>query len=247
MAGNRKLPFGYRMEFGAVRIHPLEAEIVRDIFRQYVSGASYKTLVDELRDCEIPYDHGKLWNKNMVARILENRKYIGHQGWPPIITEDMFNRVGEKRSVKNTVPQKTEAQKLLRRLSGRNHANGLEKTVLGLLNQLIASPQQITVPQAASPDPDRVNNLQQMLEREMAQQPVNEETVKRLIMELASVRYDTISSHEYETERLRRLFQKSTPLEELDAGLLRTTVSMIRIHGSKIEIQLKNGQIFERM
>ena len=36
MAGNRKLPFGYQMELGEVVTHPQEAEVVRDIFRQYI-------------------------------------------------------------------------------------------------------------------------------------------------------------------------------------------------------------------
>ena len=35
MASNRKLPFGYRMEFGEIVIHPLEAITVQKIFRQY--------------------------------------------------------------------------------------------------------------------------------------------------------------------------------------------------------------------
>ena len=40
MAGNRKLPFGYRMERGEVTEHPIEAEAVREIFQRYLAGAS---------------------------------------------------------------------------------------------------------------------------------------------------------------------------------------------------------------
>lgn len=35
MAGNRKQPFGYRMEFGEYTPHPAEAETVRWIYQTY--------------------------------------------------------------------------------------------------------------------------------------------------------------------------------------------------------------------
>jgi len=71
MAGNRKQPFGYRMEFGEYTPHPAEAETVRWIYQTYLAGASYQELVEALQERGIAYDEGKLWNKNMVARILE--------------------------------------------------------------------------------------------------------------------------------------------------------------------------------
>jgi len=97
MAGNRKLPFGYRMELGRVVVHSAEVDVVQYIFQQYILGSSYKELVDHLREQEVPYDHDKLWNKNMVARILENGKYIGQDGWPAIIAAEQFDRALEKR------------------------------------------------------------------------------------------------------------------------------------------------------
>lgn len=47
---NRKQPFGYRVEMGAVVLHPQEAMLVKYIFQQYISGASYKQLVTVLRE-----------------------------------------------------------------------------------------------------------------------------------------------------------------------------------------------------
>ena len=69
--GNRKQPFGYRVVMGEIALHPQESKLVEYIFQQYLAGATYNTLVEELREQAIPYDEGKLWNKNMVARILE--------------------------------------------------------------------------------------------------------------------------------------------------------------------------------
>ena len=36
MAGNRKLPFGYRMELGRVVVHSAEVDVVQYIFQQFI-------------------------------------------------------------------------------------------------------------------------------------------------------------------------------------------------------------------
>ena len=245
MAGNRKLPFGYRMELGKIVIHPEEASTVQHIFQQYTLGASYKDLVENLRKQTIPYDQGKLWNKNMVARILENRKYTGQPGWPSIISIEVFERANEKRTNKVSPPKQTDAQKVLRRLSGGCDAE-LEQAVLHLLNQLIAEPQKVIIPQPMTSDLNRISELRSALEHELEQQPINEDTAKRLIMELASAQYEKIGSQEYETERLRRLFRRQVPMQSLDAEVLQAAVNRIYVHSNMIKVHLKNGQILER-
>ena len=55
MAGNRKQPFGYRMEFGEYTPHPAEAETVRWIYQTYLAGASYQELVEALQERGIAY------------------------------------------------------------------------------------------------------------------------------------------------------------------------------------------------
>lgn len=243
MAGNRKLPFGYRMELGEVVIHPQEAEVVKDIFRQYILGASYKVLLERLREQEVPYDQGRLWNKNMVARILEDKRYIGGSGWPVIIIAEDHSRAMEKRSGKTSPSQITEAQKVLRRLSGGSSAGYPEEQILHLLNQLIAAPEKIATPQAATIGSRRVTELQAALAQELNQQPVDESTAKRLATELAVARYEAIGNQEYETARLRKLFGRRERMEALDAELLKASISSIQVWGRKIAVQLKNGQI----
>lgn len=81
MMGNRKQPFGYRVVMGEIVIHPQEAELVEHIFRKYLAGAAFSTLVEELREQSIPYNEGKVWNKNMVARILEDERYTGEHDY----------------------------------------------------------------------------------------------------------------------------------------------------------------------
>ena len=111
---------------------------------------------------------------------------------------------------------------------------------------LIAEPEQIIALQSSPTNLNRAAELHSALEHELEQQPINEDAAKRLAMELASVQYEEIGSQEYETKRLRRLFQRHVPMQSLDAELLQAAVSRIHIQGKKIKIQLKSGQILER-
>lgn len=93
----------------------------------------------------------------------------------------------------------------------------------------------------------QINNLSRALKQELERQPVNEDAAKNLALELASARYTGIGDQEYETVRLRRLFgEYTTPMQELDAALLRSAVSAVRMRRCSISILLKNGQIVER-
>lgn len=91
MAWERKIPFGYRMEGGIVTAHPKESKAVETIFTLYCGGTSYNGIAEEMMTQGIPY-HQKTprWNKNMVARILENERYIGAGGYPKLIADDKF-------------------------------------------------------------------------------------------------------------------------------------------------------------
>ena len=117
--GNRKQPFGYRVVMGEIALHPQESKLVEYIFQQYLAGATYNTLVEELREQSIPYDEGKLWNKNMVARILEDSRYTGERGYPPVIDREALEKALEKRSAKQTA-----APKRTRRSSSAASAGG---------------------------------------------------------------------------------------------------------------------------
>ena len=246
--GNRKQPFGYRMELGETILHPQEACLVEYIFHQYLSGASYNAIVDQLRDQEVPYDDGKLWNKNMIARILEDERYTGTKGFPQIISREDLMAAQEKRLSKQIPIQKTEAQKWLRRLSGEPATVEVEQQVLDLLNGLIRDPEKITL--QSSPlksDSEEPTTLQRELEEAMEQQPIDEDNTRRLILAIASAKYAQICSGEYETVRLKQVFAQSQPMEELDASLLQTSVSSIYIKADRmVQIHLKNNQVIER-
>lgn len=112
MLKNRNIPFGYCMVNGKYAPNAPEAETVRKIFADYIGGKSLKTIAAEMT---IPYIIGKSgWNKNMVCRVLENRKYIGENGYPQIITSEDFELAAQIKSGRSTyrkpVPQNEPRQ-----------------------------------------------------------------------------------------------------------------------------------------
>jgi hypothetical protein len=244
--GNRKQPFGYKMELGEIVIQPQEANVVRHIFQQYIRGVSYQGLIAELKEQPVPYDEQKAWNKNMLARILEDRRYQGEQDFPAIIEPEVMNAAVRMRSTKQRPSQKTAAQKVLRKLSGNTPTERVEQAVLGAINHLAANPTLIRVNHADRSDTE-VTRLRRELDDVMEQQPIDEDAAKNLIFAIAAAQYSTIGSEEYETERLRRVFTSVDHMKELDADILRSTVSSIQVHGSGEDtIRLKNGQVIDR-
>ena len=116
MLKNRSIPFGYCMVNGKYALSAPEAEAVRKIFADYISGKSLKTIAAEMT---IPYIMGKsAWNKNMICRVIENAKYIGKDGYPKIVSDEEFIRAARIKSERNTYrkpapqdePQRTDIQ-----------------------------------------------------------------------------------------------------------------------------------------
>lgn len=98
MLKNRSIPFGYCVVNGSFAVNENEAEAVRKIFADYISGKSLKAIAAEMK---IPYNSGKSWNKNTISRILENKKYIGENSCPRIVSDEDFLRVSQIKSERN--------------------------------------------------------------------------------------------------------------------------------------------------
>lgn len=245
MGTYRKQPFGYKMQWGKIVLQEQEASVVRWIYQTYLSGASYNDLVETLRKQTIPYITGKLWNKNMVARILENPKYTGESEYPPLISQEQFEAVRMRRKKQTSPPQKTPVQKELRRLCGSSPPPWVERQVLERLNHLIRHPKDLCCPQTAkNPSPDE-KQLRRDLDELLKHPPVNEDRAREMALHLAELQLNAIGPEEYETTRLQRLFQKHRPMDDLDQGLLQESVRHITYNRRTVSILLKNNQIVE--
>jgi len=242
MGSNRKQPFGYKMELGQIVIHPEEAEAVRYLFREYNQGKSFLALAKAMQEWGIPYDGGKPWNKNMVARILADGRYTGLPPYPLLIPFALFGSVTEKRVERTSPIQQSPVQKVLRQKCNGKASPEIESEVLALLNRLIRSPSLLQSP--CPPNNPAVTALEASVDELLRQLPVDEEKAIQACLDLASARYAAIGSEEYETQRLRHLFQRQEPMDKLDAEVVRQTIQSITVDGNgAVKITLKNKQI----
>lgn len=245
MGSNRKRPFGYKMEFGEIVLHPAEAETVRWIYDSYLAGASYNALVDKLRERGVPYDGDKPWNKNMAARILADRQYTGEAGFPQIIPEGQFSMVQARRQGQAAPCKKSPGQKELRKLCGGSPPAWVERQVLGLLNRLIQHPELITCPASETEPSAEAKKLRRELDELLHRPPVDEAQARGLAFRLASLQMDAIGPEKYETLRLRSMFQGRVPMAELEQELLHESVRRITVSNGTVTVLLKNNQTLE--
>lgn len=116
---NRKILYGYQIIHGDLVIQEEERLTVQNVFTTYLAGLSYQTLADRMNADNIPFSQeSPLWNKHKIKRMLENPRYAGENGYPPIIDQDTFqqvqNKIAEKTSGK--LPRRTESDGLWAKL-----------------------------------------------------------------------------------------------------------------------------------
>lgn len=121
-SGNyRKRLYGYvKDDDGNLVVEPMQAQVVRDIFRWYIDGTSILGIIKKLAEHKIPSPTGKeQWSKRTVDTLLSNEKYIGtvrladsvtegqmfemKDSHPPIITEDVFRAAQEARAKRSNI------------------------------------------------------------------------------------------------------------------------------------------------
>ena len=81
-------PFGYRIENGAAVANEDEAEQIRQIYREYLSGKSY---------IEAAKSAGVIMTHRSVKRMLQNKHYLGDDFYPAIIDRENFEAAEAER------------------------------------------------------------------------------------------------------------------------------------------------------
>ncbi len=166
MIKNRSVPFGYNMINGNFTLNEIEVESVKKIFADYIGGKSLKTIASEMK---VPYNSGKQnWNKNMVCRILENRKYLGENGYPQIVSERDFERAARIKS-----ERRTRCEDVLQSGLSKSNSAGIAVTEYNPTEEI----QRIT------------NEINRLLEVENP----DKEAVEALIVKCAKMKYEAIS------------------------------------------------------
>lgn len=97
-------PFGYRLVDNELVIEENEAEVVRRIFKEYLSGKGYYSIAKELMADGIPSKNGKMkWRTQTIGCIIQNERYMGDMLLQKSFTEDALPY--RKRMNKGELPQ----------------------------------------------------------------------------------------------------------------------------------------------
>ena len=117
-------PYGYDKVNQKLMINETEANIVRQMFDDYLFGMRIKDIVVKLSNAGIKNKYGTEWNINSVSRILRNENYKGiltadntiyTNIYPQIVSEEIFDEVNNKLKVgkRTSAHYKTDTQYLL--------------------------------------------------------------------------------------------------------------------------------------
>ncbi|MFI3327097.1 MAG: recombinase family protein [Clostridia bacterium] len=90
---NRTILFGYKMANGKIVINTEEKTVLIEIFNSYINGNSYLKIAEKLtKQGKVYMPEKPNWNKNMVARILQNEEYLNIEKYPLIINRALFEQ-----------------------------------------------------------------------------------------------------------------------------------------------------------
>ena len=105
------LPYGFTLaSAGNIIVDSEKANIIRTIYRQYLSGMSLGGIADFLSEHKIPSPKGKdRWTQPVLSNLLSNQKYIGYI----VPFNDFFLVQGEK-SRRSNIDEDTNLRRATR-------------------------------------------------------------------------------------------------------------------------------------
>lgn len=237
---NRYTPFGYGVEHGAVITIQEEVVELRGIFQSYVSGKSLKKIAEELAERKVPYLPGKCqWNKNRVARLLCDSRYVGADAFPAVISQEEFQHAqavrGQNSTQKNCVHERVISEAAVPILCGccgspamrrqdrrtaykqkwvcTNRQCGKHYLITDeRLNHMIKellTQADIETLDSAPANSSELNRLENEIARLMEQAQPDGEALRTMILETAAKKYEAASHGRHITDRLRTDLQKA--------------------------------------
>ena len=98
----RSVLYGYKCVGGNVEFNDDEKIVVSNIFRRYLAGESLLKIAECLNEQRVEYKSGVCgWNKARLARIIDDKRYTGKNGYPRIIDEAVYENSRKLKEGKN--------------------------------------------------------------------------------------------------------------------------------------------------
>jgi len=85
-------PYGYNAVDGELVVNEQQAETVRLIFAEILSGKSLQKIADDLNRRNIPSKKGGRWTATTIRGMVGNEKYIGDAIFQKTYSDSQFNR-----------------------------------------------------------------------------------------------------------------------------------------------------------
>lgn len=86
------MPYGYCWKDGEILVDPEQAEIVKRIFRELLSGKGTEAIAKELNQEQVPTKKSGRWTSTSIRDIIRNEKYTGDCIFQKTYTDSNFNR-----------------------------------------------------------------------------------------------------------------------------------------------------------
>ena len=251
MKCNRNIPFGYMMRGGKYISEPAESEAVRQILEMYLNGMSLKSIAAEMT---VPYNNSKTqWNKNMVSRIIENKRYLGDDTYPQIIEQDTFDRANAIKSQKGkTALPVDNSTKYLRSLIeyGKNtefkrlSINDIKTLTVTAINTLIAEPMLAAPTDSVGYKPyAKLTLAEEQIKEQMSDPAADADKLMTDILRAVSMRYDSFAYDDRDrTALLLDLLMYHEKTEDFDMELTKEVIKHIVIDGSTVSAVLVNDK-----
>ncbi|CAC9931992.1 resolvase protein [Aedoeadaptatus coxii] len=85
-------PYGYENIDGKIVVNEEEGQIIKEIFKQYLSGKGTHKIAEDLNKRKIQGQKGASWHGSTINGILKNEKYIGDVIYQKTYTDENYNR-----------------------------------------------------------------------------------------------------------------------------------------------------------
>lgn len=212
------------VESGAKVIVADEATVITEVFERYCSGETFKQIADSLTERAIKFfESNSSWNKNNIARMIDDARYLGNEEYPPIISAELYSKVKtcrERRSAKKAeLPSaaKLIKDKLVCGQCGKHFARKSkwktrekwicssgckcsvyldDKTIIDNINSVLSNPVMANLQRRnrSGYHPDSdITRLTNEVNRMMEQSKVEFKTIANSILECASAKFDCCS------------------------------------------------------
>lgn len=253
----RNILFGYEVKNGNVVVNQIEANVVRMIYKMYLSGKTLKQISDHLTVQKIIYfADNAVWSKNMIARILDDLRYCGDSKYEKIISHDLYENVRQKRNDRSA--KKTQLsplmkiikRKLICRVCGRSFGREKRRNNKGkwichggckcsiylddttlfckILNLMKASTTDIQHKATYEPTVD-ITRIKNEIYYMLEQQNLIFEETYNIILEYASAKYDCciIDKHSEITKMILSEYASYSDEDILNEALIEKTIDKI--------------------